>query len=358
MTGDIYINFRKPAKVRHQRELTFEEVNRIIGEEAKLIIQSRNGQATTDQLARGIYSHLIKENLFGKLPSTDIRKLLKKVPTIVETMPNVWSLHKTEPEMMLAYIPLMKRVEFIIDSVLESNGRHGYELDDFLVPIFTQLKNGLTPENREIMDVLRQRADVKGDKWYQPRERQPELLPEYELPKAVSLPQEDLLDHERFIYQLAVLGAELGFNIWVGKNEQNKSEVLQRLSVRRLEIPGVSEKFISDNRIDQIDLIWMQPDKGEYLAYEIENSTGVVPGIQRLANLTGRLKHIRIPTFVVIPDKFRGSARKIFDSPSGRILSNEQRRVIVYSKLLHAIDLLHKGLLQPADLLNTISEPA
>src|SRR5207244_4158994 len=140
-------------------------------------------------------------------------------------------------------------------------------LDDFLVPIFTQLKNGLTPENKEIMDVLRQRADVKKDKWYPPRELQPELLPEYELPKTVSLPEADLLEHERFIYRLALLGAELGFGIWVGKNEQNKSDVLQRLSARRLEIPGVTEKFISDNRLDQIDLIWMQPDEGKYLAF-------------------------------------------------------------------------------------------
>ena len=77
---------------------------------------------------------------------------------------------------MLAYIPLTKRVEFIIDSVLEGK-KHGYGLDDFLVPIFTQLKNGLTPENKEIMDVLKQRAEVKRDKWFPIEERQGELLP-------------------------------------------------------------------------------------------------------------------------------------------------------------------------------------
>jgi len=357
MTGDIYINFRKPAKVRHQRELSFDEVERIISEEAKMIIQSRHGQATTDQLARGIYSHLIKENLFSKLPSSDIRKLLGTLP-VVEVMPNVWKLRETEPETMLAYIPLTKRVEFIVDSVLESNGKHGYELDEFLVPIFTQLKNGLTPENKEIMDVLRQRAQVKRDKWYAFTERQAELLPEYEVPKSTTLPEADLREHEQFIYQLARLGSELGYGIWVGRNEQNKSELLQALSLRHLEIPGVTEKFISDNRIDQIDLIWLEPDEGRYLAFEIENSTGVTPGIQRLANLTGKLPHIQIPTYVVIPDKFRNIARKIFESPSGMMLGDKHRRVIVYSKLLHAIDLLHKGLLHPAELLSSIGEDA
>ena len=355
MTGDIYINFLKPAKVRRQRELTFGEVNQIISEEAKLIIQSRNGQATTDQLARGIYSHLIKENLFSKLPSNDIRKVLTGLP-IVEVMPNVWSLHKAEPETMLAYIPLTRRVEFIVDSVLESNRKQGYELDDFLVPIFTQLKNGLTPESKEIMDVLRQRTEVKRDKWYPPRERQPELLAEYERPKKQVLPEEDLREHEQFIYQLAKLGGDLGYQIWVGKNEQNKSELLQNLSVRRLEIPGVSEKFISNSRLNQIDLIWLNPDEGSYAVFEIENSTGVVPGVQRLANLTMKLKHIKIPTYIVIPDKFRNMAEKILISPSGHALGNEQRRLIVYSKLLHHIDLFKKKLIPAADLLESIAE--
>lgn len=357
MTGDIYINFRKPAKSPRPRELNFDEVNEIVTAEAKLIIQSRNGQATTDQLARGIYSHLIKENLFNKLPNTDIRKVLAALP-LAEIMPNVWALGESEPQQMLAYIPLTKRIEFILDSVLESKRKHGYGLDDFLVPIFTQLKNGLTPENREIMDVLKVRARVKRDKWFPVGEQQVELIPEYEAPKILALPEDELREHEQFIYQLARLGADLGFQIWVGRNEQNKAPILQSLSIRRLEIPGLSERFISDNRIDQIDLIWLQPDNGHYVAFEIENSTGVVPGIQRLANLTGKLSHIQIPTFIVIPDKFRGMAKKIFDSPSGQLLSDKQRGVIVYSRLLHAIDLLRRGLLRPAELLGSISEAA
>jgi 16S rRNA G966 N2-methylase RsmD len=357
MTGDIYINFRKPPKVELQGEFTFEEAKRVVTEEVKMIIQSRNGQATTDQLSRGIYSQLIKRNLFNKLPSTDVRELLWSLP-IREVMPNVWSLPKREAESMLAYIPLHKRIEFIVDGVLERNHKHGLELDDFLVPIFTQLKNGLTPDNKEILEVLRQRAEVKRDKWYPLRERQIELLPEYELPKKAVLPEEELREHEQFIYQLARLGATLGYQVWVGNNEQNKSELLQNLSLVRLEIPGLSDKFIANNRIDQIDLIWLNPDEARYAAFEIENSTGVVPGIQRLANLTGKLEHVKIPTYIVIPDKFRGMAQKIFDSPSGRMLGSKQRRVIVYSKLLHYIDLLNRKMIRPSDLLASISEPA
>ncbi len=169
---------------------------------------------------------------------------------------------------------------------------------------------------------------------------------------------DEIREHEQFIYQLAQLGGSLGYQIWVGKNEQNKSSLLQSLSIRRLEIPGLSEKFIANNRIDQIDLIWLNPDEGRYAAFEIENSTGVVPGVQRLANLTDKLKHIKIPTHVVIPDKFRGMAQRIFDSPSGRALGDDQRKVIVYSKLLHYIDLLRKNLIRPSELLASISEPA
>jgi DNA modification methylase len=357
MTGDIYINFRKPSKVVRQKELTLDEAHRIITKEAKMIIQTRNGQATTDQLARGIYSKLIKQNLFSQLPDTDIRKLLSTLP-IVEKMPNVWALGENETESMLAYIPLYKRIEFIIDSVLESNHKHGFKLDDFLVPIFTHLKNGLTPDNKEILEVLKQRAYVKRDKWQPIQARQTELLPDYEPPKKFKLPEEDLREHEQFIYQLAQLGGQLGYQIWVGKNEQNKSEILQKLSVWRLEIPGLSEKFIADNRINQVDLIWLNPDEATYVAFEIENSTGVVPGIQRLANLSEKLGQTNLSTYVVIPDKFRGMAQRIFESPAGQKLGDEHRRVIVYSKLLHHIDLLQRKLIRPKELLGSISEPA
>ena len=356
MTGDIYINFRKQRRVPRKKKHTEEDVDPIIIREAKRVILSRNGQATTDQLARGIYSHLIKANLFGLVAGKNIRKLLSSVP-LQEIMPNVWAFEKTEAETMLQYIPLTKRVEFIIDSVLEGDGKHGYGLDDFLIAIFTHLKNGLTPENKEIMDVLRECAYVEGNKWYH-RTRPAPLFPEYETPIKCILPEAELKEHEQFIYQMARLGACLNYQIWIGKNEQNKSDMLQKMSVTTLEIPGLSEKFISDNRIDQIDLIWLDPDKGRYAAFEIENSTGVVPGIQRLANLTEKMRHLIIPTYVIIPDKFRRKAQKIFDSPSGKKLGGEYRKFIVYSNLLHHIDLLESGQIQARKLLEAISEQA
>jgi hypothetical protein len=276
---------------------------------------------------------------------------------IEEELPNVWVLKKTEAETMLAYIPLAKRIEFILDSVLESERKQGYQLDDFLIPLFTQLKNGLTPENREIMDVLRDRAYVKRTRWYPIRQAQP-LFPLYPHDLAPPMQEDTLREHEQFIYQLARLGTSLEYEIWVGKNEQNKSDLLQRMSIRRLEIPGLSEKFITQNRVDQIDLLWLNADKGSYVAFEVENSTGIAPGILRMANLAEGMKHLNIPTYVVFPDKFRGKAQRIFDSPGGHKLGSKNRRFIVYSKLLHHIDLLNKGVIEPAGLLEAVSESA
>jgi hypothetical protein len=128
------------------------------------------------------------------------------------------------------------------------------------------------------------------------------------------------------------------------------------MSVRELEIPGLSEKAISQYRINQIDLLWLNPDEGRYVAFEIENSTGIVPGIQRLANLTEKLPHLRIPSYVVIPDKFRNRANTIFASPSGRALGDESRKIVVYSKLLHHIDLLKRKIIPPAALLDSVAE--
>jgi len=356
MTGDIYINFRKPVSKNRRKIKKEEDVNPIVIREAKRVILSRNGQATTDQLARGIYTQLIKKNLFSLLSDKNIRKVLRSIQ-LEEVLPNTWSLQKKEADTILQYIPLTKRIEFIIYSVLESGKKDGYGLDDFLIHIFTQLKNGLTPENKEIMDVLRECAYVKNNRWYH-KVRPGVLFPEYELPTKGVLPAEALQEHEQFIYQMAKLGATIGYQIWVGQNEQNKSEILQRLSVRKLEIPGLSEKFIRDNRINQIDLLWLNPDEAKYTAFEVENSTGIYPGIQRLANLTVKMKHINIPTYVIIPDKFRNRAKRIFDSPSGKKLGSLHRKFIVYSKLLHHIDLLESNQIQPNELLQAISEQA
>lgn len=356
MTGDIYINFRKPYSKTIRKIKKENDVNPIIIREAKRVILSRNGQATTDQLARGIYSQLIKNNLFSLLSDQNIRKLLISIP-LEEVLPNTWSVQKKEADTILQYIPLTKRIEFIIYSILESGKKDGYGLDDFLIHIFTQLKNGLTPENKEIMEVLRECAYVENNKWYH-KVRPGVLFPEYELPTKGVLPAEALQEHEQFIYQMAKLGATIGYQIWVGQNEQNKREILRRLSMRKLEIPGLSEKFIRDNRINQIDLIWLNLDEAKYTAFEVENSTGIYPGIQRLANLTVKMKHINIPTYVIIPDKFRNRAKRIFDSPSGKKLGSLNRKFIVYSKLLHHIDLLESNQIQPNELLQAISEEA
>lgn len=356
MTGDIYINFRKPRTVGRKRKHKEEDVHQVIAQEAKRVILSRNGQATTDQLARGIYSHLIKANLFGLVEDKDIRVLLSSLG-LQQPIPNVWAFQKTEKQTMLEYIPLTKRIEFIIDSVLERGDKDGYGLDDFLITIFTQLKNGLTPENKEIMDVLRECAYVKGNKWYH-RTRAGKLFPDYELPSKPVIKKAELREHEQFIYQMVRLGASLGYQIWVGRNEQNKSKLLQNFSTRRLEIPGLSDEFISKNRIDQIDLIWLKLDEARYIAFEIENSTGVAPGILRLANLTGKLPHLNIPTYVIIPDKFKNKAKKIFQSPGGKMLGDEHRKFIVYSRLLHHIDLLENGQIEAKKILSAISEQA
>ncbi|MFB3897571.1 MAG: hypothetical protein ACE14V_14845 [bacterium] len=220
------------------------------------------------------------------------------------------------------------------------------------------LKNGLTPENKEIIEVLRERAESKKDKWYQKGSLQAELFAEYAKETKPILPEDELREHEQFIYQLAKVGFSLDYQIWVGKNEQNKEDLLQKLSVQRLEIPGLSEKFISDNRINQIDLIWINPDKGRYIAFEVENSTGVVPGIQRLANLTEALTNIKIPIYLIIPDKFKNMAERIFESESGKRLSNELRKYILYSELLHNIDLLDKKIIKPAELFDSIAHKA
>ena len=110
---------------------------------------------------------------------------------------NLWTLPEDKKVGAWSYIPLNKRIEYIIDNVLESRKSGGFDLDDFLVVIFTQLKNGLTPEAKEIIEVLKKKADIKRNRWYLKEKRQLEL---FEKPVSIS-ERENILNEDPYDFQ-------------------------------------------------------------------------------------------------------------------------------------------------------------
>jgi len=353
MTGDIYINFRKPKRKKVKLAKELEEVKVELFKEAEKVISERGGYATTDQLARGILMSLSRNNLFGQLIDFKITDILSE-KFDYETELKVWTFRENKEAKLLEYIPLETRIKTVIDSVLNAK-RDGCSLDDFLVPLFTKFKNGRTPDAKEIALILKGSAIEKNDKWFPPIQQ--ELFAK-ELFVDKTYKADDVKiegEHNAIIYQLAKIGISQGYSIWIGENEKRKTPELRKLSSNELIIPGISAKGIKDSRIDQIDLIWHDMDRGSYILFEVENSTRLINCIPRLANLTEKLPTLNIPIYIVIPDNLYSKAEKSFNDPSHQKLIASDKHVILYSTLFDNLDLLDTKKIEPKDFLNAVS---
>ena len=106
--------------------------------------------------------------------------------------------------------------------------------------------------------------------------------------------------------KVARIGAEMGFHIWVPKND--KSRVLQYIS------QGLSEKFTDAlpfnyndatlRTIEEIDVIWIQHES-IVRAFEIEHTTAIYSGLLRMADLLTLQQNIDIRIHIVAPTERR-----------------------------------------------------
>lgn len=133
---------------------------------------------------------------------------------------------------------------------------------------------------------------------------------------------------------------------------------LQKLSIDHLEIAGLDDAFIVKNRIDQIDLIWLVGKNSPIALFEVENSTRGMNCIPRMGNLTLALPHLRIPTYIVAPDKDERVIVQQLTTMSSRHIQGQERHVwkyILYSDLLYNIDLFERGKITAEQLLKRVA---
>jgi len=356
MTGDIYINFNKPLVSQPHIPKDLAIAKKEIFEESEKIIIERGGLATTDQLALGILMKLSKHNLFGKVLDLKITDILnEQFDYDIDT--EVWTIRGNKEAKLIEFIPLNTRISTVIDNVLSKEKAGGFSLDEFLVPIFTKFKNGRTPDATEIRKILEKKAYLKNGKWHS--NQQQSLFDSDILIKDYIDPTEKIkieTEHNAIIYQLAKIGLNQDYQIWVGDNEKRKTPELIKISIKELKIPGITQEAIKESRINQIDLIWLKPEKGEYLLFEVENSTRMINCIPRLANLTEKLPFLRIPIYIVIPDTLYNKAISSFNDPSNKKLIESDRFIILYSKFLDNLDLLDNKRLDVKNFIEAVSE--
>jgi len=129
-------------------------------------------------------------------------------------------------------------------------------------------------------------------------------------------------EHEEIQWLLLKLGSDMGFDLWVARNDRGRTVKGQRfadLPKLKSELPLQFDEA-TNRTIELIDVLWL---KGNAIvaAFEIESTTSIYSGLLRMADLIAMQPNINIPLYLVAPDERR---QKVFDEvnrPTFRRLS-------------------------------------
>lgn len=114
----------------------------------------------------------------------------------------------------------------------------------------------------------------------------------------------EVSEHTEIEYLLLRLGSEMGFRVWVGRNDRNKEYEGHRfseISGVMSELPSISIDKNTKTIIENIDVLWFrksQPVSG----FEVESTTSVYSGLLRLSDLVRTVPHLNTDLYIVYPD--------------------------------------------------------
>ena len=123
--------------------------------------------------------------------------------------------------------------------------------------------------------------------------------------------------HEKIQWLLLSLGAAMQLNLWVAKNDRNKSYNGQNFSdFRQLrQTLPVQFDLKTQGIIEYIDVLWL---KGNSIraAFEIEHTTSIYSGLLRMSDLITLQPNLNINLFIVAPDERRDKVRSEINRPT------------------------------------------
>jgi predicted RNA-binding protein len=138
--------------------------------------------------------------------------------------------------------------------------------------------------------------------------------------------------HTEIQWLLLKLGSDMGFNVWVARNDRSRSFNEHRFS----ELPALKSSLplqfddATNRTIELIDVLWL--DRNAIVAaFEIESTTSIYSGLLRMADLVAMQPNLNIPLFLVAPEERR---EKVFAEVNRPTFSSlDWRRFVVTFRL-------------------------
>jgi hypothetical protein len=117
--------------------------------------------------------------------------------------------------------------------------------------------------------------------------------------------------HTEIQHHLMSLGGEMGFDIWVARNDRSRSWNGKELGKLPNVIDELPTQFneATNRTIELIDVLWL---KGNSIvaAFEVECTTSVYSGLLRMSDLLALQPNLEINLFLVAPDERREKVRQ------------------------------------------------
>jgi hypothetical protein len=117
--------------------------------------------------------------------------------------------------------------------------------------------------------------------------------------------------HTEVQYQLVKLGAEMGLDVWVARNDRNKTFSGETLGEMRGMIAELPTQFneATNRTIELIDVLWLRANS-IVAAFEVECTTSIYSGLLRMSDLMALQPNLNIKLYLVAPDERRGKVEQ------------------------------------------------
>ncbi len=169
--------------------------------------------------------------------------------------------------------------------------------------------------------------------------------------------------HTEVQHHLLTLGAEMGFDLWVARNDRSKQFDGVALGSIHGTIGELPTQFnqATNRTIELIDVLWL---KGNSIvaAFEVEATTSVYSGLLRMSDLLALQPNINIQIYLVAPDDRRGKVEQEILRPTFSLRDPPLAKVcgfLSFSKLMGNVASVRKLRLVPSlkpDFLQRLAE--
>jgi hypothetical protein len=167
--------------------------------------------------------------------------------------------------------------------------------------------------------------------------------------KQAAKPEESLATtrHTEIQHSLLALGADMGFDVWVARNDRSKrwnGDALGEMSRMVSELPTQFNE-VTNRTIELIDVLWL---KGNSIvaAFEVECTTAVYSGLLRMSDLLALQPNLEINLFLVAPDERRDKVEQEILRPTFGLREKPLAKIcgfIGFSTLMQKLDVIRKA---------------